>query len=528
MIRHGDGHEHYPKEGLYRGAKQVWENKTNIADKLDKCYTADLWTAATKKWIVEHKTGSAANKPFFIYLAYTTPHAVTELPTQAYPAGGGLKGGVQWLGVPGNMINTASGKVDSYIHPDYANATYDEDHNASTPEIPWNDVYKRYATSVRRIDDAIGDLMKLLKDLKIGDNTLVVFSSDNGPSIESYLKQDLDADFFNSFGPFDGIKRDLWEGGVRVPTIAVWEGHIPKNRVVNSPSGSHDWLATFTDAAGVAAPARIDGVSLLPSLTGKGKQEKSTVYIEYFNNVATPRYEEFDAKHRGRKRNQMQLIRFGDTLGVRYNIKSHKDNFEIYNVVKDPKQTNDLSKNKGMDKVQNKMKETVLQVRMTDTSAARPYDDDFVSALQSRKTLPGIRWKGYTGDFPWVANVLKLKPSETGSSQSPSAATFKNKNISEVLYDGFLEIPKDGEYTFYIRADAGALLRIHEATVIDADFDYGEGAEKSGKIKLKAGLHPFRLYKTIKPGEKQVLNFMWKTDGINKQAVPANVFRYSL
>ena len=75
------------------------------------------------------------------------------------------------------MINTASGDIDSWIHPDYANATYDDDNNQATPDVPWPNVYKRYATSTRRIDDAVGDLLKLLKDLKIDDNTLVIFTS---------------------------------------------------------------------------------------------------------------------------------------------------------------------------------------------------------------------------------------------------------------------------------------------------------------------------------------------------------------
>ena len=80
-IRHKDGHEHYPKEGVYDGAKEVWENRTNIAAELDKCYTTDLWTAAAKKWITNHEKGKDAQKPFFMYLAYDTPHAALELPT---------------------------------------------------------------------------------------------------------------------------------------------------------------------------------------------------------------------------------------------------------------------------------------------------------------------------------------------------------------------------------------------------------------------------------------------------------------
>ncbi|MEO6914623.1 MAG: sulfatase-like hydrolase/transferase, partial [Chitinophagaceae bacterium] len=233
-MRHNDGHEHYPKEGLYSGRKEVYENKTEVSAGLDKCYTGDLWTAAAKNWIINHEQ-TKATQPFFMYLAYDIPHAVLELPTQAYPAGGGLKGGVQWLGKPGQMINTASGTIDSWTHPDYEKATFDNDKNTNTPETAWPAMYKRYATSVRRIDDAVGDLLKLLADLKIDDNTLVVFTSDNGPSIESYLRSPNDnykADFFNSFGPFDGIKRDVLEGGERMPTIARWPGTIPSKKIV--------------------------------------------------------------------------------------------------------------------------------------------------------------------------------------------------------------------------------------------------------------------------------------------------------
>ncbi|MGZ4963891.1 MAG: sulfatase-like hydrolase/transferase, partial [Limisphaerales bacterium] len=94
-VRHRDGHEHYPKEGLYRETKQVWDNDHEISAELDKCYTADLWTARAKKWIMDEQATNAA-QPFFVYLAFDTPHAVLELPTQAYPGGSGAKGGLQW------------------------------------------------------------------------------------------------------------------------------------------------------------------------------------------------------------------------------------------------------------------------------------------------------------------------------------------------------------------------------------------------------------------------------------------------
>src|SRR5699024_3190058 len=131
---------------------------------------------------------------------------------------------------------TASGEIDSYIHPDYANATYDDDHNPATPEVPWPETYKRYATANRRIDYAVGDIIKLLQDLKIDSSTLIVYTSDNGPSIETYLgkwqrKEEKHLPtFFSSYGPFDGIKRDTWEGGVRMPTIVRWPGHIAPDK----------------------------------------------------------------------------------------------------------------------------------------------------------------------------------------------------------------------------------------------------------------------------------------------------------
>ena len=112
-----------------------------------------------------------------MYLAYDTPHAVIELPTQEYPKGSGLNGGLQWLGINGQMINTASGEIDSWYAPEYANATYK---TADGTEKSWPDVNKRYATVIQRLDAQVGDLLQLLKDLKIDQNTLVVFSSDNG------------------------------------------------------------------------------------------------------------------------------------------------------------------------------------------------------------------------------------------------------------------------------------------------------------------------------------------------------------
>jgi arylsulfatase A-like enzyme len=105
-VKHTDSHEHYPKEGPYNGPKKVWDGLTDVSAQLDKCYTADLWTAWSKQWLIAHQRTNSA-QPFFLYLAYDTPHGVLEYPSAPYPPGGGTKGGLQWLGTPGHIINTA-------------------------------------------------------------------------------------------------------------------------------------------------------------------------------------------------------------------------------------------------------------------------------------------------------------------------------------------------------------------------------------------------------------------------------------
>ncbi len=525
-IRHKDGHEHYPKEGLYDGPKQVWENKTNIASGLGKCYTADLWTAAAKRWIVAHKQGEEAKKPFFMYLAYDTPHAVLELPTQPYPQGGGMKGGMQWLGEKGHMISTASGKPDTWIHPDYAKVTWDNDKDPATAEVPWPEVYQRYATSTRRIDDAVGDMIQLLKDLNIDRNTMIVFTSDNGPSKESYLPESYhpnSPDFFDSFGPFDGIKRDCWEGGIRMPTLVRWPGRVQAGKEVSSPSASYDWAVTFLDAAGMPAPARMDGISLMPSLTGQGKQQHKVVYVEYFQQGTTPDYSEFSPQHQNRRRNQMQMIRRGAIVGVRYDVQSAEDDFEIYDVIKDPKEIHNLADSDGIDTLQQWMKDEVLQMRRPNTSAPRPYDDALVPAIEEKQTKPGVRWKAYEGNFPWIPQVASLKAKATGRTARPDVSVGAGNKKGILYFEGYLNIPADGDYTFYMKADQGALLRVHQATVIEADYGY-QGKEKEGAIKLEAGLHPFRLYYNNKGNSNKSLDFAWSGPGISKQAVPAAVF----
>ena len=525
-IRHGDGHEHYPKEGIYEGVKECYDGSVNITSNLDKCYTADLFTARAKKWIVDQRTTNPG-QPFFLYLAYDTPHSVYELPTIPYPGGGGTNGGLQWLGTAGQMINTATGTVDTFIHPAYTNATYDDDTNALTAEVPWPEVFKRFATSVRRIDDAIGDLKRLLQDLAIETNTMVVFTSDNGPTKEDALNLSVryEANFFDTFGPFDGLKRDTWEGGIRMPTLVRWPGKIPAGVISQSPSQTHDWLPTFAALAGLPAPARSDGVSLLPTLTGSGSQSPTTVYVEYADDSSTPEYAEFEPAHQNRLREQMQVIRLSGLQGVRYNVLSHTNDFEIYDVAHDLKQATNLALNPAYATLQQQMKDRVLQLRRPDSSAPRPYDNELVPRTNAPPVAAGIEWKAYTNSFPWVPELTLLTNSSGGITNAPTLAVRPRDNNIGLLFTGYLMIAAGGDYTFYCLADTGALLRIHDATVIDADYGYVGGTEASGTIKLAAGLHPFRLYYARGSAGTPALSLSWSGPGIAKTQIPDSAFR---
>ncbi|QNE41950.1 sulfatase-like hydrolase/transferase (plasmid) [Hymenobacter sp. NBH84] len=516
-MRHMDGHEHYPVEGPYGGPKQVWYGYENVSEAMAKCYTTDLWTAAAKKYVIDHTKGTDAAKPFFLYLAYDTPHAVLELPTQTYPKGQGLNGGLQWTGTPGQMINTASGQVDSYLHPDYRDATYDHDRNVATAEVAWPDTYKRYATAVRRIDDGVGDLLRLLKDLHLDDNTLVVFTSDNGPSVESYLPARYvpnSPTFFNSFGPFDGIKRDCWEGGVRMPTLVRWPGHIPAGRVVTTPSIFSDWLATFATAACVPAPARTDGVSLLPSLTGQGRQPESTVYVEYFEEGQTPDYGAFEPNHRGRRREQMQMLRLGDLAGVRYQVKSANDDFEIYDVVKDPSQGTNLARHPGYEQLQQQLKARALQVRRANPTAQRPYDNAPIPATPaaSTKNKKSFSWKYVKGDFPWVAADEEQKASAHGTTKTLGGKELRNRR-GMVYYTAYVNVPTDGVYEFSLKTTGKAFVRLHEAALLDADFGYIPGTELTQRVPLQAGQHPIRVAYRSGKAPQPALTLQWKKAG---------------
>ncbi|MEO6916118.1 MAG: PA14 domain-containing protein, partial [Chitinophagaceae bacterium] len=299
---------------------------------------------------------------------------------------------------------------------------------------------------------------------------------------------------------------------------------IPSKKIVTNPNISYDWLPTFTEAAGLPAPECVDGVSLLPSLTGRGKQQQSLIYVEYFQTGKTPDYKEFSPSNRGRQRMQMQLIRFGDTVGLRYDIKSADDDFELYNAVRDTHQSINLGAGGKMKETQKMMKEKVLQVRRVRDSTHRPYDEEPVPATKVEKTLKGLTWKMYGGNYKWVPNVSSLKPSGNGITNDPGVAFTKNKTNAVYVFEGYINIPEEGDYTFYLTAGNKSFIRIHDAILIDADYGFQAGSTRESTIKLKAGLHPVKIYSTSAANNKNLLNFEWKGPSFQKSIVPAEVF----
>ncbi len=505
-VSHYAGHLHYPNDPWelanegHRGVPDLWHSDETgdfeISESLSKCYTTDLFTARAKHFIQTHGE-KRGDQPFFLMLNYDTPHAALQVPTVAYPKGRGIHGGLQWTGGPNSKsisqpaINTAVGKVDSFIHPDYAQQS-------------WQDTEKRFATMVRRIDTAVGDLNETLEHLGLAENTLVIFTSDNGPHKEAYLageawgSSSYSPQSFHSYGPYDGIKRDCWEGGIRMPTLAWWKNTIESKRIDNTPSQFQDWMATFCDIAGVPAPARCDGVSLLPTLTGKGKQSEALVYIEYQNGSNTPAYEDFLESRRAQPRKEMQVIYMtGDDnrsyKGIRYNIRSADDDFEIYDVEADRDEAHNLAElSAEMKRLQTQMKTRVLQIRSPNASAERPYDDAVVPASE----IVDSDLEVFRCDLP---DRVSYVPAVNGVLEPPSACvvsgeheglTFTAPRPGIYQIHGVFEVSSEGAFSVHAKSDSACFLRLHEAHAIDLQ---SSGETSSAKRSLAEGRHPFTL-----------------------------------
>ncbi|MEM6631622.1 MAG: arylsulfatase [Bacteroidota bacterium] len=227
------------------------------------------------------------DQPFFLYLALNMPHANNE-------AGYYLKDGME---VPGY------GQFE---------------------DKEWPNPEKGFARMIEMIDETVGKVMAKVAELGLDDNTLIVFASDNGPHEEGGHK----ADFFNSNGELRGTKRDLYEGGIRVPMIARWPGKIPGGTSSNHMCAFWDVLPTFCDIAGTETPEGIDGISFLPSLLGDNDEQKVHDYL----------YWEF-YELGGR-----QAVREGDWKYVKLNVRDPESPLvkELYNLKSDLGETQNV------------------------------------------------------------------------------------------------------------------------------------------------------------------------------------------
>ena len=181
-----------------------------------------------------------------------------------------------------------------------------------------------YAAMVTHMDRGVGEIMALLEELGLDDNTLVIFASDNGPTFNRLGGSD--SEFFQSAGPFRGLKGSVYEGGIRVPMVARWPGRIRPGAVSDHVSAFWDILPTLCEVAGAPVPKDIDGISLLPTLLGTGQQRAHAhLYWEF------PAY------------GGQQAVRLGDWKGVRQKMLRGPVKTELYHLGDDPGETTDLA-----------------------------------------------------------------------------------------------------------------------------------------------------------------------------------------
>lgn len=237
-------HNYYP-DWLWRNQEKVkLENKVIFAE---SGYAKGIGSASTRRAVYSHDlfTQEALGfiernqqQPFFLYLAYTIPHANNE----------------------SHLLNRHGMEV-----PDYG----------IYKEQDWPDPQKGHAAMITRMDRDIGRLLNKVKQLNLDEDTLLFFSSDNGPHQEGGFVPE----FNDSNGPLRGIKRDLYEGGIRVPMIARWPGKIKPGSESDHISAFWDFLPTCAELAGVSEPEGLDGISLVPTLLGRSERQKKHDFL---------------------------------------------------------------------------------------------------------------------------------------------------------------------------------------------------------------------------------------------------------
>jgi arylsulfatase A len=264
---------------LYRNGERV--------DVSQNEYSNDLFTRETISFIEKND-----NRPFFIYLNYTVPHAELRVPDESIAHYRGRFPEKPFVNAAADARATG---------PDEPSLGY---RSQPTP-------HAAFAAMVTRMDRDVGQIVDLLRARGLDQRTLVIFTSDNGPHQEG----GADPDFFKSSGGLRGIKRDLYEGGIRVPMIASWPGTIAPGTTTNFAAAHWDWFPTFAELAGVAAPQGLDGISIAPVLRGKTIAPHPFLYWEFH------------------ERGFQQAVRMGNWKAVRL---AKDQPLELYNLADDP------------------------------------------------------------------------------------------------------------------------------------------------------------------------------------------------
>ena len=221
------------------------EDPSSYATFKGQDYAPDRINAQALQFIRQNQ-----KRPFFLYYPTVIPHLALHVPDQELKPYTDQK----WNDPP---FTRARGGYTPHYTPRAA-----------------------YAAMITRLDTYVGRILDLLEELNIADNTIVVFTSDNGTS---HLKAEVDYDFFASVASLRGLKGSLYEGGIRVPLIARWPGKIPAGSLSDRLTGFEDWMPTLLDLIG-APPVRnaeIDGISIAPTLLGKTQEPRPFLYREF-------------------------------------------------------------------------------------------------------------------------------------------------------------------------------------------------------------------------------------------------------
>lgn len=290
-------HNSYPDYLWRNGKKEYLDNEVEyIQDtyaaglgsvaRVKKTHSHDLFTKEALAFIETNQ-----KQPFFLFLSYTAPHANNQAAAMG-----------------------ETGMESPTLEP-YANEN-------------WPIEQKAYAAIITRLDNDVGRILQKIKTLHLEEKTLIIVTSDNGPHAEG----GVDPEFFKSASILRGHKRDLYEGGIKIPFIATWPGKIKPGTESDLPTTFWDFFATACDIANSPTPHTIDGRSYLPTLMGQ-KQDPNI-----------PLYWEFPTTGSGNGSGFQVALRLGDWKAVRSRLLDEDAGAtELYNLSQDPSETNDLA-----------------------------------------------------------------------------------------------------------------------------------------------------------------------------------------